>query len=67
MTRLRSFVAFRTVLVTERSFTRTDWAAVQEADRRGGIDTPSWLWESMVSLAGSHEAGDLDHCRRYAL
>lgn len=47
--------------------TRADWAAVLNADRRGGIDAPSWLWESVVSLAGSHEAGYLDHCRRYAL
>jgi uncharacterized protein (DUF2252 family) len=47
--------------------TRIDWAAVLDADRRGDIDAPSWLWESVVSLAGSHEAGYLDHCRRYAL
>ncbi|WP_322964140.1 DUF2252 family protein [Sphingomonas fuzhouensis] len=47
--------------------TRTDWLAVLEKDRRGALDTPSWLWESVVSLAGSHEAGYLDHCRRYAM
>lgn len=47
--------------------TRAAWLNVLEADRRGAIDTPSWLWESVVSLAGSHEAGYLDHCRRYAL
>ncbi|MBY9062815.1 DUF2252 domain-containing protein [Sphingomonas yunnanensis] len=47
--------------------TREEWRSVLEADRRGAIDTPSWLWESVVSLAGSHEAGYLDHCRRYAL
>jgi uncharacterized protein (DUF2252 family) len=46
---------------------RAEWLAVLEADRRGMIDAPSWLWESVVSLAGSHEAGYLDHCRRYAL
>ena len=46
---------------------RREWAAVLEADRRGMIDTPTWLWESIVSLAGSHEAGYLDHCRRYAM
>ena len=46
---------------------RQEWAAVLEADRRGMIDTPTWLWESIVSLAGSHEAGYLDHCRRYAM
>ena len=47
--------------------TRRDWADVLEADRRDVIDAPTWLWESIVSLSGSHEAGYLDHCRRYAL
>jgi uncharacterized protein (DUF2252 family) len=46
---------------------RTEWLSVLDTDRRGQIDAPSWLWESVVSLAGSHEAGYLDHCRRYAL
>lgn len=46
---------------------RAEWLDVLDADRRGLIDTPSWLWESVVSLAGSHEAGYLEHCRRYAL
>lgn len=49
------------------SLSRETWRDVLEADRRGAIDTPSWLWESVVSLAASHEAGYLDHCRRYAL
>lgn len=47
--------------------TRTAWTEQLDADRRGTLDTPSWLWESVVSLAGRHEAGYLDHCRRYAL
>ncbi|WP_294192128.1 DUF2252 family protein [uncultured Sphingomonas sp.] len=46
---------------------RAEWLGVLEADRRRQIDAPSWLWESVVSLAGSHEAGYLEHCRRYAL
>lgn len=46
---------------------RTEWLGVLDADRKGQIDAPSWLWESVVSLAGSHEAGYLEHCRRYAL
>jgi uncharacterized protein (DUF2252 family) len=46
---------------------RAAWLAVLEADHRGQIDAPSWLWESVVTLAGSHEAGYLEHCRRYAL
>lgn len=47
--------------------TRNEWHSVLEADRRGATDAPNWLWESVVSLAGSHETGYLDHCRRYAL
>ena len=31
------------------------------------LDAPSWLWEAVVSLAASHEAGYLEHCRIYAL
>ncbi|WP_174298846.1 DUF2252 family protein [Sphingomonas bacterium] len=47
--------------------TRAAWRDVLETDRRGSIHAPNWLWESVVSLAGSHEAGYLEHCRRYAL
>lgn len=47
--------------------TRSGWADVLDTDRRGAIDAPTWLWESIVSLAGSREAGYLDHCRRFAL
>ena len=37
-------------------------------DHRGvDIEAPSWLWESVVDLSGSHEAGYLEHCRQYAL
>lgn len=46
---------------------RSDWLAMIEADRNGALDTPSWLWESVVMLSGSHEAGYLEHCRRYAI
>lgn len=47
--------------------TREDWCRQLETDRRSSIDAPSWLWESVVSLAGSHEVGYLEHCRVYAL
>ncbi len=47
--------------------TRAAWLQLLDADRRKAIDTPSWLWESVVALAGHHEAGYLEHCRRYAL
>ena len=46
---------------------RTEWRKAL-LDRRGtDIDAPSWLWESVVDLSGSHESGYLEHCRRYAL
>ncbi len=31
------------------------------------LDAPSWLWHGVVALTASHEAGYLEHCRRYAL
>ncbi len=30
------------------------------------IDTPSWLWRSVVELVQAHEGGYLEHCRQYA-
>jgi len=47
--------------------TRREWAAGLDANRRGMIDTPTFLWESIVSVAGRHKASYLDHCRRYAM
>jgi uncharacterized protein (DUF2252 family) len=31
------------------------------------VDAPTWLWRSVVDLAGVHEVGYLEHCRRYAM
>jgi uncharacterized protein (DUF2252 family) len=47
--------------------TRAGWRDILARRRAGGIDAPSWLWESVVDLAGTHETGYLEHCRRYAL
>jgi uncharacterized protein (DUF2252 family) len=46
---------------------RAKWRKALLSRRTIGIDAPSWLWESVVDLAGSHEIGYLEHCRRYAL
>ncbi|WP_409530283.1 DUF2252 family protein [Sphingomonas sp.] len=46
---------------------RDAWLEILAADRRSNLDAPSWLWESVVSLAGRHEVGYLEHCRRYAV
>lgn len=40
---------------------------VRLTQRDGDLDAPSWLWNAVVDLAGSHEVGYLNHCRRYAL
>ena len=46
---------------------RAEWRR-QLLDHRGAqIDAPSWLWQSVVDLSGTHESGYLEHCRRYAL
>ncbi|WCM27055.1 DUF2252 domain-containing protein [Sphingomonas sp. QA11] len=47
--------------------TRAAWQKMLAARRDGALDAPSWLWESVVDLSGSHEAGYLEHCRQYAL
>lgn len=47
--------------------TRAAWLRQLGADRHYTIDAPSWLWESIVWLAGCHESGYLEHCRRYAM
>jgi len=31
------------------------------------LDAPSWLWSSVVDLAGIHEVAYLEHCRQYGL
>jgi uncharacterized protein (DUF2252 family) len=46
---------------------RAEWRDILAHRRASGIDAPSWLWESVVDLAGTHEVGYLEHCRRYAL
>lgn len=46
---------------------RAAWHATLQRHRGSGIDAPSWLWRSIVDLTASHEAGYLEHCRRYAL
>ena len=47
--------------------TRHRWRAELSRRHDGGLDAPSWLWRSVVDLAANHEAGYLEHCRRYAL
>jgi uncharacterized protein (DUF2252 family) len=43
---------------------KRDWAK-RLAPKRDS-EAPSWLWRSVVDLAGAHEVGYLEHCRRFA-
>ncbi len=45
----------------------TLWRKTLRDHRGAGIEAPPWLWRGVVDLIGSHEAGYLEHCRRYAL
>lgn len=51
-----------------RQMTRSARAEWRRAVARGATadGAPSWLWSSVVELAGRHEVGYLEHCRSYA-
>jgi uncharacterized protein (DUF2252 family) len=46
---------------------RRAWLSELRRAKSKSLDAPSWLWTSIVELVSSHEAGYLEHCRRYAL
>jgi uncharacterized protein (DUF2252 family) len=46
--------------------TAASWQKELGRNRSKTLDAPSWLWSSVVDLVASHEAGYLQHCRRYA-
>jgi uncharacterized protein (DUF2252 family) len=46
---------------------RRSWHSALLQQRSKKIDAPSWLWTSVVELMATHEAGYLEHCRRYSL
>jgi uncharacterized protein (DUF2252 family) len=45
---------------------RKRWLEELRRNRPKNIDTPSWLWRSVVQLVQDHEGGYLEHCRRFA-
>jgi uncharacterized protein (DUF2252 family) len=47
--------------------TRKNWRSELKLNRSKSLATPAWLWKSVVQLMASHEAGYLEHCRKYAL
>jgi uncharacterized protein (DUF2252 family) len=48
------------------SATRRAWLKQLRGYRSKTIDAPLWLWSSVVDLLSNHEAGYLEHCRRFA-
>jgi len=47
--------------------TRKSWRSELKLNRSKSLAIPAWLWKSVVPLIASHEAGYLEHCRKYAL
>ncbi len=45
--------------------TRREFRADLRARRTKRLDAPTWLWSSVVQLAGAHEVAYLEHCRTY--
>lgn len=46
---------------------RKAWLSQLKRGSSNTLDAPTWLWRSIVDLIATHEAGYLEHCRRYAL
>jgi uncharacterized protein (DUF2252 family) len=52
-----------------RQMSRADrkaWTLELSRHHAANLEAPSWLWASVVDLSARHEAGYLEHCRRYA-
>lgn len=43
------------------------WKKELQRNRAKTLETPSWLWSSIVELVASHEGAYLEHCRKNAL
>lgn len=46
--------------------TRKAWCLELKAGQGKARTVPAWLWDSVVQLVASHEAGYLNHCLHYA-
>ncbi|GAC1317121.1 MAG: DUF2252 domain-containing protein [Collimonas sp.] len=46
--------------------TRRGWSQELKLNHTKNLAAPAWLWNSVVQLMASHEAGYLEHCRKYA-
>jgi uncharacterized protein (DUF2252 family) len=47
--------------------TRKEWQRELMRSRSKSLNTPGWLWTSLLELLADHERGYLDHCRQFAL
>jgi uncharacterized protein (DUF2252 family) len=47
--------------------TGKSWSDELSRSHTKTLEAPSWLWSSVVELAGIHETAYLEHCRRHAL
>ena len=47
--------------------TQERWRVDLNLNRSKTLAAPTWLWDSVVQLIADHEAGYLEHCRKYAL
>jgi uncharacterized protein (DUF2252 family) len=47
--------------------TSKSWSEELARSHTKTLDAPSWLWASVVELAGVHETAYLEHCRRHAM
>lgn len=45
--------------------TRQSWRRELLRNHSKSLEAPSWLWDSVVSLIGTHEQAYLEHCRRF--
>ena len=69
-TRAARYLAYVVGVAHARQMSAPDralWAKAIGQRSRTGIEAPTWLWESIVDLTASLEAGYLEHCRLYAL
>ncbi|QKS02133.1 DUF2252 family protein [Sphingomonas sp. CL5.1] len=65
-----AYLAFVVGVAHARQMTsvqRSIWHGTLLERQAGNLEAPSWFWRCVVDLAASHEAGYLEHCRKFAL
>jgi uncharacterized protein (DUF2252 family) len=65
-----AYLAFVVGVAHARQMTdevRLKWRDTLLGAHDGDLDAPSWLWRAILDMAAAHEAGYLEHCRKFAL